>query len=284
MPKFALACGLLASLALVPVARAEITICTEIASVPFMITAPGIYCLKQNLVNTTDPTPAYLAGAIEIEADNVTVDLNGFTLSNDIAGPANRMNGVVSFNRNNITVRNGHVDGFAQAVLLGGMFARRSTIENISANNSNHTGLFAVGADSKIRNNHVTGAGPDDGDSAAHGIVLVFGENSVVEGNVVSSITETDAAAGIGLGFCQSVSVRDNTIYNIKDATQKNGISLHTVTRAAIQNNRIINNDTGNAGIADLGFSSQIACMGNAVSGFSPATSGCSVSAGDVAF
>ena len=82
MPKIALACGLLASRLLAPPARAEVTICNEITSVPFTITAPGIYCLKQNLVNTTDPAPAYLAGAIEIEADNVTVDLNGFTLSN----------------------------------------------------------------------------------------------------------------------------------------------------------------------------------------------------------
>lgn len=284
MPKIGLAFGLLASLLLAPPARAEITICTEITSVPFTITTPGIYCLKQNLVNTTDPAPAYLAGAIEIQADNVTVDLNGFTLSNSLAGPANRMNGVVAFHRKDVTLRNGHVDGFANAVLLGGLLAQRSTVENISANASNYRGIFVVGADSVIRDNHITNVGPGDLDSEATGITLVYSENSVIEGNLVSSIAETAAAFGIGVGFSQTVSVRGNTIYNIKNAAQTNGISFYSVTRAGISDNHLMNNPAGNAGIADLGFSMQIGCINNAVSGFSPATSGCSVSVGDTTF
>ena len=284
MPKTALVSAILAFLLPVSLAQAEITICTEIASVPFTITLPGIYCLKENLVNTTDPSPSYLAGAIEIEADNVTVDLNGFSLSNKIAGPANRMNGVVAFNRKNVTVRNGHVEGFANAVLLGGLFAKRSTVENVRANASNYRGMFVVGADSVIRNNHVTNAGPGDLDSEATGIVLVYGENSVIEGNVVSSISETASAYGIGIGYSLSVSVRGNSVFNIKDATQKNGIAIFSVTRAEIYGNHLLNNAAGNAGIANLGFSSQIGCIGNAISGFAPATGGCNSSVGNTAF
>jgi hypothetical protein len=284
MPKIALAFALLAFLLPVSSARAEVTICTEITSVPFTITQPGIYCLKKNLVNATDPTPAYLAGAIEIEADNVTVDLNGFSLSNKIAGPANRMNGVVAFHRKNVTVRNGHVEGFANAVLLGGLFAQRSTVENIRANASNYRGMFVVGADSVIRNNHVTNAGPGDLDSESTGITLVYGENSVIEGNVVSSISETTAAYGIGVGYGASVSVRGNTVFNIKDATQTNGIATFSVTRAEISGNYLLNNPTGDAGIANLGFSSLVGCIGNAISGFTPATGGCNSSVGDTVF
>ncbi|MEM7464543.1 MAG: right-handed parallel beta-helix repeat-containing protein [Pseudomonadota bacterium] len=265
-------------------ARAEVTICTEIDSVPFTITMPGKYCLKQNLVNTTDPAPSFLAGAIEIESHNVTVDLNGFSLTNDLAGPANRMNGIVAFHTQNVTVRNGHVEGFSTAVLLGGLFAERSTVENIRANNSNYRGMFVVGKDSIIRNNHVTNAGPGDMDSASTGITLVFGENSVVEGNVVSWISETASASGIAVGYGASVSVRDNSVFGIRDATQKNGIAVVSITRAEISRNRLLNTSPGDDGIADLGFSSQIGCFGNAISGFAPATSGCDVSVGDTVY
>ena len=265
-------------------ARAEVTICTEINAVPFTITAPGKYCLKGNLVNTTDPAPDFLAGAIEIEADDVTVDLNGFSLVNDIAGPANRMNGITAFHRKNVTVRNGHVEGFSTAVLLGGLLAERSTIENIRASNSNYRGMFVVGSDSVIRNNHVTNAGPGDMDSESTGITLVFGENSVIEGNVVSSISETASAYGIAVGFGASVSIRDNSVFGIRDATQKNAIAVVSVTRAEISRNHLLNTSPGDAGIADLGFSSQIGCFGNAISGFAPATGGCNVSVGDTAF
>ncbi len=285
MPRITLAAAILLAV-LLPAAsaRAEVTICTEIASVPFTIATPGIYCLKQNLVNTTDPTPEYLAGAIEIEADNVTVDLNGFSLSNKLAGPKNRMNGIVAFHRKNVTVRNGHIEGFATAVILGGLFAQRSTVEDIRANASNYRGMFVVGADSVIRNNHVTNAGPGDLDSEATGITLVYGENSLIEGNVVSSISETASAFGIGVGFSPSASVRNNTVFNIKDAAQKNAISVYTVTRAEIRDNHLLNNVAGNAGIANLGFSSHIACIRNAISGFAPATGGCNTSVGNTVF
>ena len=166
MPRICPAFILAVLLTVLP-ARAEVTNCTEITDVPFTITAPGIYCLKKNLTNTTNPAPAYLAGAIEIEADNVTLDLNGFSLSNKLAGPANRMNGIVSFYRQNTIVRNGHVEGFATAVLLGGLWAQRSLIENIRANASNVNGMFVVGDNSVIRNNYVTNVGPGNGDTDA---------------------------------------------------------------------------------------------------------------------
>ncbi len=284
MPRMVLAFSLLGIFLYALPVRAELTNCTEIASVPFTITAPGVWCLKKNLINTTDPAPAYLAGAIEIEADDVTLDLNGFRLSNGIAGPSNRMNGIVAFYRKNVIVRNGQVDGFRTAVLLGGLMAQRSVVENIRANASNESGLFVVGDNSVVRNNHITNVGPGNVGTEAMGITLVYGQNSVVEGNVVSSVSETASAHGIGVGFSGSVTVRGNTVFDIKDATQKYGISLFSVTRAAISGNQLLNAGAGNAGIANLGFSAQIGCIGNAISGYMPATGGCNLSVADTSF
>jgi hypothetical protein len=225
-----------------------------------------------------------MAGAIEIEADNVTVDLNGFSLINKLAGPANRMNGILAFHRKSVTIRNGHIEGFAIAVLLGGMFAERSRVEDIRANNSNYRGVLVVGADSVIRGNHVTHAGPGELDIEASGITLLYGENSVIEDNVVSSVADTGSAFGIGVGFSPSVSIRGNTVFNIRNAAKKIGIAVISVAHADISGNYLLNNVAGSAGIADLGFSSHIGCIGNAISGFAPATSGCSTLAGNTEF
>jgi hypothetical protein len=81
---------------------------------PYKITQPGSYQLASNLTVPTN------SEAIVITADDVTLDLNGFTIS----GPgvdfvcAQCSSGVVSGN-DNITVRNGSVIGMAFGVALG---------------------------------------------------------------------------------------------------------------------------------------------------------------------
>jgi hypothetical protein len=82
---------------------------------PYMITQPGSYKLSGNLIVTS-------AGkdGIDINSDNVTLDLNGFT----ITGPGTRgpENGIASANQN-ITLRNGVVTRFPTGVLLTGTAA-----------------------------------------------------------------------------------------------------------------------------------------------------------------
>ena len=73
-PLFLLPLALSLLLAAAPV-LAETVNCTAITSVPFTISSPGIYCLTQNL-NQTDAETS----AIQIDASNVVLDLNGWTL------------------------------------------------------------------------------------------------------------------------------------------------------------------------------------------------------------
>jgi len=89
---------------------------TPITSLPITIDQPGSYYFTGNL-EFTDPT----GNAIDITADNVTLDLNGFTLSSvatvtgraiSIAIPAG---GVV----NNTTVRNGKIVGNTTVTDIG---------------------------------------------------------------------------------------------------------------------------------------------------------------------
>ena len=78
---------------------------------PYQITQTGSYKLSGNLVVTTG------VGGIEIIAQNVTVDLNGFTISSNVT--TGQSVGIANAN-NGTTVRNGTISGFNTAVGLGG--------------------------------------------------------------------------------------------------------------------------------------------------------------------
>jgi len=78
---------------------------TPIASAPFTITQPGSYYLTTNL-NVTS------GNAITINANQVTLDLNGYTISSVEAAPTGV--GILLANpagSSDITLRNGHITG-----------------------------------------------------------------------------------------------------------------------------------------------------------------------------
>ncbi len=74
---------------------------TPISSLPFTISTPGSYYVTANLATTLNQN------GIIIAADNVTIDLNGFTLS---GGGGSSGEGIwAATARQNVTVRNGTV-------------------------------------------------------------------------------------------------------------------------------------------------------------------------------
>src|SRR5215469_7030816 len=84
---------------------------------PYTITQPGSYKLTSNL---TMPTGSTNTDCIDIAADDVLLDLNGFAI---LGAPS--CNGVTSVQSNgvthkNITVKNGSVSGFGTGIYLLG--------------------------------------------------------------------------------------------------------------------------------------------------------------------
>ena len=67
-------CAALLLLAACGSARAETTECTEITALPYSIVTPGTHCLKRSLDEGG-------RGAIDVSADDVTVDFNGNTVT-----------------------------------------------------------------------------------------------------------------------------------------------------------------------------------------------------------
>jgi hypothetical protein len=76
---------------------------TPISSVPYTISAPGSYYLTGNLAVSSGT-------AITITTNQVTLDLNGFTLSSTEATPTG-MDILLTGGNSDITIRNGHITG-----------------------------------------------------------------------------------------------------------------------------------------------------------------------------
>lgn len=216
-----------------------------ILKLPFVIKKPGAYQLASNL------TYNGVANAIQVEADDVTIDLRGYFISFGGDDPIQQESaGIYALDRKDITVRNGTIRGFYRGIQikaanqtfnLGG-----HTIENVRAdrclveafhvegrfsvlrNNSittvrrfasgtvNTYGIFASGAGVVVQSNrmvdiHVTGG---NGANVGYGIYVDASDSSRVTGNTVAN---TSASAnlntlGIILVNCPQSIVADNHV------------------------------------------------------------------------
>src|SRR6266542_5221831 len=83
---------------------------------PIQICDSGSYRLDSNLILS-----AYDTDAIQISADNVTLDLNGFTISGPWVPGGTHFFGTGVYSPNsNITIRNGKLTGFPQGIFVKG--------------------------------------------------------------------------------------------------------------------------------------------------------------------
>ena len=99
---------------------------TKITSVPHTITQPGFYYLAKNLSST--------GSGILVTADDVTIDLMGFTLT----GPGSTNNGINISGQKNVEVRNGTIKSYNTGIYAYTSVSPR--IINIRAE-SNSTGI-----------------------------------------------------------------------------------------------------------------------------------------------
>src|SRR5579871_1593275 len=123
---------------------------------PYKITQPGSYRFSGNLQVT-----ALNTDAIDIQANNVTLDLNGFSITGPVictgsgaslaCNPASSGIGISSTGANCV-VRNGAVVGFLSGVDLAGVSgAGQAIVEEILVSNNITAGIHAI--DAVVRRN-----------------------------------------------------------------------------------------------------------------------------------
>jgi Right handed beta helix region len=188
---------------------------TPISSAPFYITQPGSYYLTTNITVTNDDD------CIVITADNVTVDFNGFTISDAVGADAQGNGVIIADGMKNITVRNGTIQGFyrgiysssVQAVLIEKMRLAFNYFQVIELDFSS-SGI--------VRNNQVcnTGGTTVGSNQSVFGIQIA-GSPCDVENNVVNDTTAmgTGSSDGIWLSNGTDVWAINNRISNLMSAS-----------------------------------------------------------------
>ena len=223
--------------------KAETINCTPITSLPTVISTQGLYCLTGNLA--TSQTSGI---AIEITANNVTLDLNGWKLGGQGAGTGTTAYGIYS-DAVNVTVKNGIVRGFRNGIWLNG---RGATVQSITADQNTVGGIVVSGVGSVVQGNQVVDTGgsttatnvpavgieADSGGSTVSNNVVAgltatgngneygiynSGANSTVRDNVVSDTAKpTGGGASYGIFQSQSIAV-NNTVSNFAIGINNNG-------------------------------------------------------------
>jgi hypothetical protein len=254
-------------------AEAETINCTEITSVPTIITVQGIYCLK------SDKSSSLTSGnIIDIQANNVTIDLNGFKLGGLGGGTGTTAVGISADGRQNITIRNGSIRGFSSGIALAGN-SSGGLIENVLFDTIKQTGIRVEGTGHLIRNNRVVNTGPVDQINRSFGL-FVGASNTVVADNIISGTSEN----GIIVSMATLVELRNNSILDTKSVGSLAGtpVAIGEGTGITVIDNRILNvAGTGSEGIS-VASSNGVNCIGNTVAGFVTALSGCDFESGNI--
>jgi len=165
---------------------------TKITSLPLTISQPGFYYLIGNL-NCAN------IDAITVNADNVTIDLMGFSITaiNGNPGTGIKING-----RNNVEIRNGTLIAWPN----GGIY------DNNGGNNYRVFNIRAIGCGIIIDGNGHLVKGCTVSDTTWDGIAV---EQGVISGNVVTNCSVGIACIDNGYpGMTTNATIINNTVSN----------------------------------------------------------------------
>jgi hypothetical protein len=182
----------------------------------FIINKPGAYYLAANRVMTTK---AY--AAIQIEASDVTLDLNGFTLSfSDVDGGTG--NGIKT-GGSNVEIRNGSITVTpAYAIKAYG-----SGLRIIDVRMDDTKGIYSEAEAALVERCHIV----DSRTSAVH----ATGWGSVVKDCIIRNVIQSYGVGGVGINASSYGEVVGNSInYTAGAAIECSGKG------AVVKNNRVL--------------------------------------------
>jgi hypothetical protein len=123
------------------VRAATLEAATVITSLPYNITTQGSYIINQNLKASWH--------GIKVQANNVTIDLNGYTISgnNTSSGHGVYMNG-----RRNVEIRNGTIRNFgSNGIYEESASGNSHRVINVRVMNNRGWGIYLEGSNHMVR-------------------------------------------------------------------------------------------------------------------------------------
>lgn len=247
--------------------------CTgTITALPYTISSPGTWCVKQHLF-----TSAAAGAAITVNTSNVTIDCNNFKLDGTSAGASTANRGILASARSNVTVRNCSIRGFQYGIALVGVAGGDHLVEHNRLGANTSYGIFVEGDGSLIRDNHVSDTGGSTLTPHAYGI---YGRYIVdIADNIVSTVAGNGNAGNIiGIFTLNNTggTVSGNRVHGLLKA---GNIALRGILTT--QSSRVVlmrNNVSGDGSTAGVGISctnTTSRVKDTVISGFPTGLSGC---------
>ena len=248
-----------------------------ITSLPAVIASSGTWCMDANL--TTSITSGV---SITVNANDVTIDCNDFTLSDLGGGMGTLAYGIYANNRTNVTVRRCNVRGYYYGIVLASGGGHLAEDNRLDANT--YVGLRVDGARSTARRNRINDTGGSTAIAAAFGIVT----NASVDvlDNTISGVTARSGGNGNAYGIFTTAnaagSVNGNRVRTVLgDGTGTAfGIYHNTSDRVTMRDNDLLG--VGGTGLALRCASANGSARDNMLLGFAAGISGCSNDGGNV--
>lgn len=252
--------------------------CTNfVVSVPAVINKQGTWCLNKDLA-----TGISTGIAIDIQANNVTLDCNDFKIGGLAAGIGTRTTGINAVGRSNITVRNCSVRGFFYGMNLEGA---NQLVEDNRFDGNTWIAIGVEGDGSMVRRNMVTTTGGASGfanEIKALGIYTrydVYIEDNLVSG-VVAAAGSNGFAIGIQTGDNTSGAIYHNRVTNVlSDGTGwSNGISMWGASdRITVNHNHLVSGAPQSVGIRchESMPANNVLIESNVANGFQISSEGC---------
>ena len=182
--------------------------CTVLSTLPATISAPGSYCVQQDLSYS-----ALSGTAITVTSGHVTLDLGGHTIWGS-ANPASTATGIYGSDLGHVTIRSGKLHGFHRGIQLeGSVYSSASNghlIEGVELAYSFYIGIRVVGIECTVRNNRLTPVGGTTAKGANTDVfgIEVFGSQNVISGNEVLGMVPV----GTGVAYAIFMNASSYTI------------------------------------------------------------------------
>ena len=225
------------------------------ADIPLTISTSGSYYLAENVTAAT-------GRGITVDADNVTIDLCGFTL----AGPDTpAVYGIYMNGRDNVEIRNGTIRDFYNGIYEMSSDGKNHRIINVRVLSNVGNGIRILGRKCLVKDCLVADNGASSAVAETYGIHV--GNGSTITGNTVCNNGYQASSTlfyAIHTGF--GCTITGNTVY--ENGTEKTGGTLFGIqanTGSTIANNVTYHNGKSatNATIYGLYANSGCTVTGN---------------------
>ena len=227
--------------------------------------AAHVSCGQTILVSTVlDSNIGPCGAGLVIGADNITLDLNGFTIT---GGPVGDGPGILLEGRTGVTVKNGTVTQFDAGVAIDGGSANTVTAMRLLDNRGSFSTDFGDGiamfatTSNRITNNQVRNNGPYDG------IGMIRSHFNFVDSNQVADNIQSNQTTGIRIENAGRNPSNDNVVTN--NLVANNGLDGIQVFAGGSRNQIRFNQVFGNVrdGITVFAGGSNNIIEGNHVRG-----------------